>query len=261
VILAEGTHQIDPDRREMACVVRMPQTSSCVVADPDEHPDQLTKRRRIHSFAIVHSFVGQQLKPTPQDALIQDVLVQLTDAYSAQHHVATTSIAVAGLADLFARLRPPLGSRFLHVASGNGSTLLATAMLNPQCEILGLEADMTAHTQAVTAVSRLRSDVQRRVHLRWCDPFTLEREWREANIILINCSAFDDAAVIRIADALRRVESRTVVITFSRPLCVGDPAGSPTGFSKISQDWHEEFGERVAMFAYRKLPGWWAERD
>jgi hypothetical protein len=120
------------------------------------------------------------------------------------------------LAAMLASVGVSSGDRFLDLGSGIGRAVLAFALIYPACSAAGVEIRVPLHEQAMTIASRLAPEVRGRVHLHCGDLFDVA--WREANILFVNSTGFDDSVMSRVASKLKDVAPGTRVVTLSQPL-------------------------------------------
>lgn len=128
-------------------------------------------------------------------------------------------LAFPAFVALAASLAPEPGERFLHLGSGAGHAVMAWPLLFPHSAASGVEGCFVLHSVALTAAARLDPDAQRRINLHHCDPFAVQDDWLQANVILVSAAGFDDDAMRRVVDGLHGVGVGTRIVTLSRPLC------------------------------------------
>lgn len=173
-----------------------------------------------------------------------------TAVEASQHGVPLRSL-VAGevvfpaFAALAAELAPRPGERFLDLGSGVGRAVVAWALLFPQCHAAGIEIREQLHQVASAVFQRLDSGVRERIHLHRDDFF--EWPWNDADVLLLNSTGLDEAAMGRAIHKLRHAASGMRVVTLSQPLPL------PTfGFKLIAQRHYKMTWGNATAFIYRK---------
>lgn len=150
----------------------------------------------------------------------------------------------AAVASLFGELGVSHGETFLHVGSGTGRAVVSFALMHAGCSAAGVEMSSAAHRLAVGSAGKLSPDVGQRVHLHCGNP--LSCKWREASIILVSSTGFDDQAMSAVAQRLWEAAPGTRAVTLSQPL------PSLRGLELVGHALYRTSRGNVTAFVYRR---------